>query len=233
MCLLVQPAGGSKKETALREQLSAVRAKHQQETLALKKQLRELKAIDKANSKKQAADRSSASTDVRVAEKALEDAQAQLKKEIEAHAALLVKHDTSVAQFEALRKEHKASADKLKLATAGKQQAEAAMAATVSSLDQNLTSVTDELARVRQTLKQERAAKAAMEAKLAGGDAAVQKQKEEYQKVMTQRVAKLEGENAELKAARNGVAAELEQLQSELESKETMIMAMEAERDHM
>eukprot|EP00045_Choanoeca_perplexa_P018319 m.287000 g.287000 ORF g.287000 m.287000 type:complete len:2472 (+) comp17782_c0_seq1:67-7482(+) len=227
------PTSSSKKETALREQLSSVRAKHQQEMLALKKQLRELKAADKANSKKQAADRSSASTDVRVAEKALADAQAQLKKEIDAHAALLVKHDAVSGQLEALRKEHKASADKLKLATAGKQQAEAAMAATVSSLDQNLTAVTDELARVRQALKQERAAKAALEAKMEGGEAAVQKQKEEYQRVMAQRVAKLENDNAELTASRNSVAAELEQLQSELESKETMIMAMEAERDHM
>lgn len=210
-----------------------MRAKHQQEMLELKKQLRELKAADKANTKKLAADKSSAGSDIKAAEKALVDAQAQLKKEIEAHAALVVKHDAVKQQLEALTKEHKSTADKLKLATSGKQQAEAAMAATVSSLDQNLTAVTDELARVRQTLKQERAAKTAIEAKLAGGEAAVQKQKEEYQKVMTQRVAKLETANAELKAAKNSLAAELEQLQSELESKETMIMAMEAERDHM
>eukprot|EP00730_Choanoeca_flexa_P005883 TRINITY_DN12043_c0_g1_i1.p1 TRINITY_DN12043_c0_g1~~TRINITY_DN12043_c0_g1_i1.p1 ORF type:complete len:1914 (+),score=759.69 TRINITY_DN12043_c0_g1_i1:443-5743(+) len=229
----VAAVGPSKKEQALREQLSAVRSKHQKEMLELKKQLRALKAADKANSKKQAADKSSAGSDLKALEKSMSEAQAQLKKEIDAHAALTVKHDKMRGQLEELRKEHKAVNEKLKLANTGKQQAEAAMEATVASLDANLTATTEELTRVRNALKQERAAKQALEEKVAGGDKAAQKQKEEYQKAMTQKVTKLEADNEELTMTKNNLASQLEKLEKQLESKETMIMAMEAERDHV
>lgn len=121
----------------------------------------------------------------------------------------------------------------LSLATQSKKQAEEAMKVTVSSLDQSIIAKTKELqrahARIEELENDAQEWRGTVDTRVAD----FEKMKEQFIRTRNERVELLEKQLEEQQDRATKQADAIAQISADLQSKNTMIEALEAERDHM
>ena len=199
----------------------------------MRAEVKKLKAEQKVGARKAQADVAHAQKAQATAMRERDEVAQQLEAELKVKSALQTRVEEQKAALAAAKRDLKAAEERAKAAEKAKAQAESSLDKTISALDADLDAKSTALSRSTTELRLLKERATELQAKADNASAEFEAQKAEYQRISNQRVASLEAKLEEAKAEATKSASTVRKLRGEVESKDTMVMALQAERDHL